>query len=319
MADPSFHIVVAEPFSPEAIDRLRAVGRVTILDSCDKAILRETVVDCDALLVRTYAQVTREVIACATKLKVIGRGGVGLDNIDVVAANEHGVMVVHTPAAATGAVAELTIGLMLALLRDIPAHDAAIRRGAYKQARANAMANELSEMTLGIIGMGRIGQAVARRCHIGLGMFVIYNDIVSPPSLDFAATPVEKEALYRCADVVSLHVPLTDLTRCLIDAEALAQFKAQALLINTSRGQVIDSSALASQLHHGALGGAALDVLDEEPPGADHPLLSAPRIIFTPHIGAKTPASQARMNGVVDDVIRVLQGAKPMSATNINR
>ncbi len=319
MADPALHIVVAERFSPEALDRLRAVGRVTTLDSCDEADLREAVVDCDALLVRTYAHVTRDVIACATKLKVIGRGGVGLDNIDVVAASEHGVTVVHTPAAATGAVAELTIALMLGLLRDIPAHDAAIRSGDYKQARANAMAHELSEMTLGIIGMGRIGQAVARRCHIGLGMSVIYNDIVSPPSLDFTATPVEKEALYRRADVVSLHVPLTDLTRCLIDSEALAQFKADALLINTSRGQVVDSSALANRLHHGAMGGAALDVLDEEPPSADHPLLTAPHVIFTPHIGAKTPASQARMNNVVDDVIRVLQGAKPMSAANVNR
>ncbi len=319
MTTPQLHIVVAERLSREAMEKLRAAGRVTVLDSCDEDSLLKAMADCDALLVRTFSQVTREVIEHAPNLKVIGRGGVGLDNIDTLAASEHGVSVVYTPAAATGAVAELTIGLMLSLLRDIPANDAAIRRGEYTQARANAMANELSEMTLGIIGMGRIGQAVGRRCQVGFGMSVIYHDIVDPLALDFPAKFVDKESLYDQADIVSLHVPLTDLTRWLIDKEALSQFKPGALLINTSRGRVVDSLALANRLRNGALGGAALDVLDEEPPANDHPLFGAPRIIFTPHIGAKTPMSQARMNAVVDDVIRVLRGSPPVTSAHIHQ
>ncbi len=319
MAPSQLHIVVAERLSREAMESLQAAGRVTVLDSCDEGCLLTAVADCDALLVRTYSQVTRHVIEHAPNLKVIGRGGVGLDNIDTTAATEHGVTVVYTPAAATGAVAELTIGLMLSLLRDIPANDAAIRSGAYEQARTNAMANELSEMTLGIIGMGRIGQAVGRRCQVGFGMSVIYHDIIDPQPLDFQATFVEKDALYKQADVVSLHVPLTELTRWLIDKEALSQFKSGAMLINTSRGQVVDSLALANRLRNGALSGAALDVLDEEPPAANHPLLAAPHIIFTPHIGAKTPMSQTRMSAVAEDVIRVLQGLPPVSAAHIYR
>jgi len=319
MNSSQLHIVVAERFSLEAMEKLRAAGRVTVLDSCDEDCLRQAVADGDALLVRTFSQVTRDVIEHAPNLKVIGRGGVGLDNIDTVAATEHGVTMVYTPAAATGAVAELTVGLMLSLLRDIPANDAAIRRGEYLQARAKSLARELSELTLGIIGMGRIGQAVGRRCQVGLGMSVIYHDIIDPPPLDFQATPVEKEVLYAQSDMVSLHVPLTELTRWLIDKEALSQFKPGAMLINTSRGQVVDSLALANRLRNGRLGGAALDVLDQEPPADNHPLLTAPHIILTPHIGAKTPMSQTRMNAVVDDVIRVLQGQPPVSADHIYR
>jgi phosphoglycerate dehydrogenase-like enzyme len=142
-------------------------------------------------------------------------------------------------------------------------------------------------------------------------MPVLYNDIVEIGLLDFVAAPVEKERLYREADVVSLHVPLTDLTQHMIDETALSHFKPGSVLINTSRGAVVDSDALAGALRAGTLGGAALDVVDPEPLHSDHPLMTAPNTVFTPHIGARTHRSLARMCAVVDDVIDVLQGKTP--------
>jgi len=311
MAEPGCCIVVAEPFDPAAVDKLRAVGEVVVLDACDEAHLREAVGECDALMVRTRSTVTRAVIESARRLRVIGRGGVGLENIDVDAARERGIAVVYTPQASTEAVADLTVGMMIALLRNIHGCDAMLRRGLFGEAREGSRSREISELTLGIVGMGRIGRAVARRCRHGFGMTVLYNDIVIPGWLDFVATPVNKDELCAQADVVTLHVPLTESTRNLIDAGALSRFKKDGVLINTSRGAVVDSLALADALVSGTLGGAALDVFDPEPLPADHPLLRAPSTLFTPHIGSRTVAGLARMNDVVEDVIRVLQGRPP--------
>ncbi|UCC30327.1 MAG: hydroxyacid dehydrogenase [Phycisphaerales bacterium] len=311
MTEKPLHIVFAEKFDTQAVERMRSVGRVTILDTCDEATLTEAVRDCDALLVRTYAPVTRGVLEKAKRLRVIGRGGVGLENIDVDAARERGITVVYTPGAATEAVADLTIGLMISLLRHIIAGDAMVRAGHLAEARARAVDCDLGELTVGIVGLGRIGKAVARRCRNGFGMTVVYNDIVEPGLVDFVARPLAKEPLYRQADVVSLHVTLTDLTRGLINDETLAQFKAGAILINTARGAVVDSEALAKALSTGRLAGAGLDVFDPEPLPEGHPLLTAPNTLFTPHIGARTHGGLARMNAVVDDVIDVLQGKPP--------
>lgn len=305
-------ILVAEPFSDEATERLRAVGQVIIVEGRDDAALMQAVRGCDALLVRTYVQVTSRLLDAAPRLRVIARGGAGLENIDLAAAQSRGIAVVHTPSAAIDAVADLTIGLMLCLLRGIPAADAAVRRGLFGQARQESRGRELGELTLGIVGLGRIGKAVARRCRYGFNMSVIYNDIVSPGWLDFSARAMEKDRLYQDADIITLHVPLTDATRRLIDADALDRFKPGALLINTCRGAVVDHQALAQRLHSGQLGGAALDVFDPEPLPSDDPLLAAPNTIFTPHLGARTSIGLARMNDVVDDVIRVLRGQAPL-------
>ncbi len=311
VADPSLHIVFAEKFDEAAVERMRSVGRVTLLDACDEAALTEAVRDCDGLLVRSCAPVTRAVLEQARRLRVIGRGGAGIENIDVDAARERGITVVHTPEAATDAVADLTVGLMISLLRHIATGDSMIHGGQFAAARMGSVGHELRDLTLGIVGLGRIGKAVARRCRHGFGMSILYNDIVRPGLVDFVATPVEKEELYRRADVVSLHVPLTDDTHHLINDAALSKFKDGAILINTSRGAVVDGSALARALSSGALGGAALDVFDPEPLPADHPLMTAPNTLFTPHIGARTRRGLARMNAVVEDVIGVLQGKPP--------
>lgn len=293
-----------------------AVGEVTILESCDPDTLQAAVRNCDALLVRTNARITRDLLDQAGCLRVIGRGGVGLDNIDLDAARDRGIAVVYAPAAATDAVADLTVGLMLCLLRRIGKGDAAVREGRFLEERAAHRARELSELTLGIVGLGRIGRAVARRCRAGFGMNVIFNDIVAPGWLGFAATPVDLGTLVATADVVSLHVPLTDQTRHLIDGDALASLKRGAILLNTARGAVVDSQALAAALQEGAgggrLAGAALDVVDPEPLPQGHPLLAAPNTLFTPHVGARTEAGLSRMSGVVEDVIRVLDGREPL-------
>jgi D-3-phosphoglycerate dehydrogenase len=311
MLGTSVHIVFAEAFAPAAVERARSVGRVTLLDACDETTLIEAVRDCDALLVRTHARITRTVLEHAEHLRVIGRGGSGLDNVDLDAAKERGITVVHTPGAATGAVADLTVGLMVSLVRHITESDGLVRRGQFDSARELSIAFELADLTLGIVGLGRIGKAVARRCRDGFGMTILYSDIVQMGLVDFVARPVEKEELYRDADVVSLHVPLTDKTRGLIDDAALARFKPGAILINTARGAVVDGLALARALSAGTLAGAAIDVFDPEPLPPDHPLMAAPNTLFTAHIGARTDRSLARMNAVIDDVIDVLNGKPP--------
>lgn len=309
------HIVFAEPYETDAIEKARSVGRVTLLKSCDQAALIEAARDCDALLIRSHAKITRRVLKQAGRLRVIGRGGTGLDNIDLDAARECGITVVHTPEAATDATADLTVGLMISLIRQVATADRMVREGRFADAREHCLGVELGGLTLGIIGLGRIGKAVARRCRDGFGMTVLYNDIVDVGSLDLEATPVEKEQLYREADMISLHVPLTDLTRGLINDEALSHFKAGAFLINASRGAAVDGHALARALTAGTLGGAALDVFDPEPLPADHPLMTAPNTLFTAHMGARTHASLARMNAVIDDVLAVLQGKRPVHPT----
>ena len=307
-------IIVAEGVSESALERLRAAGEVVILDRPDPAALTAAVNDADALLVRTYARVDQAVISAAGRLKVIGRAGVGVDNIDVAAAHRAGIVVVNTPAASTVAVAELVVGLIVALQRGFVFSDPRVRKGEFAALRAGIpKITELQHQTLGIIGMGRIGRAVGHRLHNGLGMRVVYRDIREIGWLPFPAIACgSAEEVYAQSDVVTLHVPLTRLTRGMINATALAAFKPSAYLINASRGPVVEARALADALTAGHLAGAASDVYDPEPPPPDHPLMAAPNCILTPHIGSRTRESITAMNDVVDDVIRVLKGEPPL-------
>jgi D-3-phosphoglycerate dehydrogenase len=312
MSRPNWKTVFAESYSDQAVERLRALGEVVVLDACDKETLIRAIEDCDALLVRTSSRVTADVLAQAHRLRVIGRGGVGVDNIDLAAARERGITVVHTPGAATDAAADLTIGFIVALVRRFRLVDAMVRTGEFWEARGLPPAAELSELTLGILGMGRIGTEVARRCRTAFGMKIVYNDIRPIAPLDFNAEPRAKDQLYAESDIVSLHVPLTRQTRGLIDSGTLCRFKRGSYLINTARGAVVDSEALADALRNGDLAGAALDVFEPEPLPPNHPLLSATNTLFTAHIGARTGPAQARMNDVVEDVARVLEGKPPL-------
>ena len=310
-----FKIVVAGGLSDSALGRLSAVGEVVRPAKADEATLMEAVKDADALVVRTHCEVTDKVVAVGkrNRLRVIGRAGVGLDNIDVPAAFAAGIPVVHTPAACTVAVAELVIGLMIAAQRRIVTHDARVRAGEFTVLRAGTPKNtELQHQTLGVIGMGRIGTALGSRMSLGLKMRVIYYDIRDVEPLAFPAEKRNRaEEVYAEADVVTMHVPLTQRTRGMVDAAALSHFKPGAYLINASRGPVVDGAALAEALKAGRLAGAAIDVFDPEPPPSDHPLLSAPNCILSPHVASRTQEGLAAMNDVVDDVIGVLQGRPP--------
>lgn len=305
-------IVVAQPLSASAMERLAAVGDVTLLEQRDEPALIAAVADADALVIRTHARVTRGVIEAGKRLRVIGRAGVGLDNVDLAAAREHGIPVVYTPAASTHAVADFAVGLILATQRRIARLDQEIRTGDFAALRSRPpSASELRHQTIGIIGMGRIGSQVARRAAMGFSMPVLYNDIRPVGPFSFPATSISRDDLLAAADIVSLHVPLTPLTRGMIDAAALSRMKPGAYMINTSRGPVVVAADLAKALHEGRLAGAALDVFDVEPPPPDHPLRSAPNCVLTPHVAARSREGLAAMNDVVDDVIAVLQGRPP--------
>ena len=296
--------------------RLESAGEVVLLDNPDERNLIAVVGEADGLVVRTYSEVTSRVIAAAAKtgrLKVIGRAGIGVDNIDVRASVDAGIPVVHTPAASTNAVADFTVGLIIGLQRRIVAFDAAVRQGRFTDLRSDTPpVVELRHQTLGVIGMGKIGSAVGKRLSLGFDMRVIYYDIRDIDGLSFPAEAKASAAdVYGEADVVTIHVPLTGQTRGMVDAGALSQFKKGSCLINTSRGPVVDGVALSAALQNGQLAGAALDVFDPEPPPPDHPLRSAPNCVMTPHVASRTQEGVKAMNDVVDDVIGVLQGNPP--------
>ncbi len=304
-------ILLTESYAAAAMERLATAGEVRTVDGTDEAALLGAVGDCDALVVRSYTRVTADVIAAASRLKVIGRAGVGLDNIDVDAARERGIMVVYTPAASTRAVAEQTLGMILALERRIVDGDAMVRDGRFGEARRTFVSRELRGLTLGIVGMGRIGQAVGRICVNGFGMRVVFNDIRDVGQLNFDATGVENRELFATADVVTLHVPLTSATRGMIDDDALKHFKSTTTLINTSRGAVVDQNALATAIEEGRIAGAALDVFDPEPPRMDDPLLRLSNCLLSPHVASRTSRSLAAMENVVEDVVAVLTDGNP--------
>lgn len=293
--------------SEEAEARLCAAGEVVVAPDADEATLCRMVADCDALVARTHAKITRPILEAGSQLRVVGVPGVGLNNVDVAAAVGLGIKVVNTPAAATDAVADVAVEMMLMLQRPISRLAAEYARGRFEEARSYTHGVELRELTIGIVGMGRIGSAVGRRCAAGFGARVIYNDIVEVGPFDFAAEAVDKPTLWARADVVTLHVPLTEQTRGLIGAEVLSSLRPGAMLINTARGAVVDTDALAAALQDGRLSGAAMDVTEPEPLPLDHPLFAMDSCIVTPHIAARTHGGLRRMFDVVDDVIAALR------------
>ncbi len=244
----------------------------------------------DALVVRSRTKVDAEVIAHGARLKIVGRPGTGLDNIDLRAANARGVEVVNSPEALVEAVAEHVIGLMLALARGIPAADASMKAGRWEKERFVGI--ELKGKTLGIAGLGRIGRRVAEIARV-LGMSLLGYDVieVSQETLSsLGCRMVDLDTLFASADFITLHVPLTTETKHMVDQRRVSLMKRSSFLINTSRGEVIDELALAKALAAGEIGGAALDVFETEPPRPE--TVAAPNLISTPHIGGQTKDAQ---------------------------
>lgn len=265
------------------------------------------------MVVRTYTRVNAEMLARCPKLKVVGRGGVGLENIDVPACRARGVEVVFTPDANTLAVGDFVIGYALQLLRPWAFfRDKVYDPKEFKRIRDTQRGVQLNELTIGILGMGRVGRRVGRIAANGFGMRVTYNDLVDVRGkLDFPAEPVDKKALFSGADIVSLHVDMKAGNEKLVGESLLSLMKPTAILINTSRGEVLDDAALAEALRQGRIAGAAIDVFDPEPPKADYPLLGLDNVLLTPHMAARTRTAIENMSWVVRDVVEVLEGRAP--------
>lgn len=304
-------ILITESLSPEAVRLLCACHQVDVRDGCPSEQLCDIIADYDALIVRSQTRVGREVLRHATRLRLIARAGSGVDNIDVAEAERRGILVINTPGANAIAVAEHTIGLMLALARHIPRADASVRAGEWRRAEFEGV--ELFGKTLGIVGLGCIGAEVARRA-LALGMIVIATDpFVAPERASAMGVPlVSLETLLARADFISIHVPANPSTHHLIGRRELALVKPGCRIINCARGEVLDEDALADALAEGRVAGAALDVFEREPP-ANRRLLADRRVILTPHIGGSTVEARARVGvEVAREVLRVLGGQSPM-------
>ena len=268
-------ILVADPIAEDGVTRLRAAGEVDVVTGLDAAALRERIGDYDALVVRSETKVTAEVFAAAPRLRVVGRAGVGVDNIDIDAATRHGVLVLNAPTGNTIAATEHVIAMMLALARNLPAADRSLHAGLWE--RSKFMGIELREKTLGVLGLGKIGSEVARIAREGLRMRVLAHDpLVTAERAQQAGVELcDFETLLTETDFLTVHVPLTDATRGVIGAAELKRMRKGARLINVARGGIIDEQALADAIRDGHIAGAAIDVFTKEPPDPGEPAAPA--------------------------------------------
>ena len=312
----SFKILTTHAIHPAAHARLARHAEVFVLADTTQEGLARAIADADALLVRM--PVSPEAIRAGRKLRVVARHGVGLDYIPVQTCTELGIPVVYTPDANTESVAEHVIGTMIALAHQIARADRAVREGKWN-VRDGLLGIDIHGRTLGIIGMGRIGTRVAAICHSAFSMPVLGCD----PNLECSsiaargAEPVTLDELLSKSDFVTLHAPATEANRHLIDSRALALMKKGSFLINHARGALVETTALIDALKQGRLAGAAVDVLEQEPPARELELLQLANVIVTPHSAALTDEAMLRMGrDAGDDILRVLRGERPKACAN---
>ncbi len=297
-------VVITDPIAKAGVKMLQDAGiEVDERPGLPPAELVQAIPAYDAIIVRGATKVTADVIKAGTNLKVIGRAGVGLDNVDKKAADARGIKVVNTPAATSITVAELALGLMLSCARSIPQATQSLREGKWEKKAFKG--TELYGKTLGLIGSGRIGTELGKRA-IALGMSVLVFDPFIKECQ--AGAKCEWPDLLKNADYISLHVPKTDQTLHLINRESIAQMKRGVIIINCARGGVVDEEALYEALKSGQVGAAALDVFESEPI-KDFKLFSLPNVIGTPHVGAQTREGQERAGiGIAEEVRKALLG-----------
>ncbi len=307
---PKPRIVVAEEFSPEAVERLQEIGDVAILEDSAPDTIIASLPDAEALLVRSRAHVTARVIDAAPRLRVIGRAGPSLDHIDLRAAGRRNIHVVYTPHVAVVSTAEFALALILALNRRLFHFNRFIRQGQFENLRTPA-GHEIGHQTLGLLGVDPVAEQLGRMCQVAFGCRIIYHDFADRTPVDFTGEAVELDELLAGSDILSVHLRLSPETRGLLNAERLAKLKPTAILVNTSRGPLVDNTALAQALRAKQLAGAALDVFEIEPLPADHPIRRAPNCILSPHVAGATLDARAARDDVADDVIRVLEGRPP--------
>lgn len=314
-----FKVLVSDPISDQGLQKLMDADDV-VLDKktgLSEDELAEIIGDYDALLVRSQTKVTPRIIEAAHKLKVIGRAGVGVDNIDLEAATQKGIIVINAPDGNTIATCELTMGMMMALARHIPQ--------AYKKTitgewdRKSFVGVELRSKVLGIIGMGRIGSEVAKRAR-AFGMEILGYDpfLTEDRAEKLGVTLATIDQICEQADFITVHTPLTNETRNLISKPQFAKMKKGVRIINCARGGIIDEEALLEAIDAGIVAGAAFDVFVEEPPRPDHPFLNHPKIIVTPHLGASTIEAQENVaTDVAEEVLHILRDEPFKNAVNM--
>ncbi len=309
-------VLIADPIAPDGAEILGAHGiEADVRLGLSEEELITAIGEYDGLIVRSETQVTPNVLAAAQKLQVVGRAGVGYDNIDLNTATARGIIVVNAPSSNTIAAAEHTLAMMLSVARRIPQAHASLAGGEWN--RRKFLGTELRGKTLGIIGLGRIGTEVARRAATFEMRIIGYDPFVAEEhARHLGAEIVTLPTVFEQSDIVTLHTPMTDSTRRLINAPELAQMKRGAILINCARGGLVDEDALRAAIEGGQIGGAALDVFITEPP-EDSPLFRHPNVVVTPHLGASTEEAQSNVaREVAEQMIDIFQGRTPRYAVN---
>ena len=311
----AMNVLVAEPVAAAGIDLLKAQPGWNIVVSNPNEYAQH-LADADALFVRSAVKVNAEVLAKAPRLKVIGRAGVGVDNVDIPAATAAGVLVMNTPGGNAVAVAEHTLGLMLSMARSLPEAVTSTKSGKWEKKKF--MGSELRGKTLGILGLGYIGQEVAKRAR-GFEMKLIGTD----PSADeqraasLGIAMVSLDHLYAHSDYITLHVAITKETNGMLNDAAFAKMKTGVRIVNCARGELIDAAALARAIQSGKVAGAALDVFQTEPPQAGDALLALEQVLATPHIGGSTAEAQETVGvRIVEQVVDYLQRGVVLNAVN---
>ncbi|MDB6033351.1 MAG: D-3-phosphoglycerate dehydrogenase [Verrucomicrobiales bacterium] len=300
------NVLICDPISPKGIElfRSRPEFNVTVLDKrLSEAELLPLVKDVEAMVVRSETKVTKKVIDAAPKLRVVGRAGVGIDNVDVEAATQRGVVVMNTPGGNTVTTAELAFFLLGALARHIGPAYASMAAG--KWDRKALQGTEIHGKTLGVLGMGRIGSEVAKRA-LAFGMRVVAYDpfLTEARAKQLGVELVQDvDGIYRSSDFITVHMPVTEQTRGMLNAEAFTKMKPGVRIINAARGEIIDEKDLLTALESKKVGGAALDVFSEEPLPADHPFRKLPNVLLTPHLGASTSEAQVKCGIEVAEII----------------
>lgn len=310
------NILIAEPMSPAGIELFRSQPGWNVIVSSPKEYAQH-LAEADALLVRSAVQVNAEVLSKAPRLRVIGRAGVGVDNVDLDAATMAGVLVMNTPGGNAISVAEHTMALMLAMARHIPQASLSTRCGKWEKKKL--LGNELRGKTLGIVGLGSIGRETLKRAR-SFEMRILAHDPYVTPAIadDLAAELVDLPVLLSQSDYITLHVALTPETSGILSREAFAQMKTGVRIVNCARGELVDEAALAEALASGKVAGAALDVFSKEPPPPDYPLFQHENVIATPHIGGSTAEAQEIVGvRIAEQVVEYLRSGVAINAVNM--
>lgn len=310
-------VLLTQQIHPDALKLIQGKAEIVVSPSPDDEVVRRNIPGCHGLVVRSVTRLSRQTIFAADSLEVISRTGAGVDNIDINSATERGIPVCHTPEANKISVAEHTFALILVLAKDIPHLNKEVRQGNWK-VRDSQQAFDLNGKTIGLIGLGRIGREVARLASSFEMDVVAYDPFVTaqPEGVKVEITQ-NLEGMFKRADIISIHVPLTDTTRGLVNTGLLALLKPRSLLVNTSRGEVVDEPTLIRALSEGKIAGAGLDVFSSEPLSNDNPLCQLPNVILTPHSAALTEECRLRMaQDAVTSLLDVLEGRRPRWVAN---